>query len=46
MPAVELSSGMIDYEDTGGELPVIVLLPGGSGRSGSARSGAISGSTC
>jgi pimeloyl-ACP methyl ester carboxylesterase len=28
MPAVELSSGMIDYEDTGGELPVIVLLHG------------------
>lgn len=28
MPAVELSSGTIDYEDTGGERPVIVLLHG------------------
>jgi pimeloyl-ACP methyl ester carboxylesterase len=28
MPAIELSSGTIDYEDTGGELPVIVLLHG------------------
>jgi pimeloyl-ACP methyl ester carboxylesterase len=28
MPAVELSRGTIDYEDTGGERPVIVLLHG------------------
>jgi pimeloyl-ACP methyl ester carboxylesterase len=28
MPAVELSRGTIDYEDTGGEGPVIVLLHG------------------
>jgi pimeloyl-ACP methyl ester carboxylesterase len=28
MPAVELSAGTIDYEDTGGEGPVIVLLHG------------------
>jgi pimeloyl-ACP methyl ester carboxylesterase len=28
MPAVELSAGTIDYEDTGGDAPVIVLLHG------------------
>ena len=28
MPAVELSSGTIEYEDTGGEGPAIVLLHG------------------
>jgi pimeloyl-ACP methyl ester carboxylesterase len=28
MPAVELSRGTIDYEDTGGERPVIMLLHG------------------
>jgi pimeloyl-ACP methyl ester carboxylesterase len=28
MPQVELSSGMIEYEDTGGQGPVIVLLHG------------------
>jgi pimeloyl-ACP methyl ester carboxylesterase len=28
MPAVELSTGTIDYEDTGGDGPVIVLLHG------------------
>ncbi len=28
MPAVELSAGTIEYEDTGGEGPVIVLLHG------------------
>jgi hypothetical protein len=26
MPEVELSSGTIDYEDTGGSGPVVVLL--------------------
>ena len=28
MPEVELSSGTIDYEDTGGDGPVIVLVHG------------------
>jgi len=28
MPALELSSGAIDYEDTGGDGPVIVLTHG------------------
>ena len=29
MPEVELTAGTIDYEDTGGEGPVLVLLGGG-----------------
>ena len=28
MPEIELSAGTIDYEDTGGAGPTIVLLPG------------------
>ena len=28
MPEIELSAGTIDYEDTGGEGPVMVLVPG------------------
>ena len=28
MPELELTAGVIDYEDTGGEGPVLVLLGG------------------
>lgn len=28
MPGVELSAGTIEYEDTGGDGPVVVLLHG------------------
>ncbi len=32
MPAVELSAGTVEYEDTGGDAPVVVLLHGRAGR--------------
>lgn len=28
MPQLELSAGVVDYEDTGGDGPVVVLLHG------------------